>query len=354
MKSIKYIAALGAAALVLTACGGGTKSEDKGEANADYMACLVSDAGGWDDKSFNQSAKEGLDKAVADLKIKDKTAESKDSSDFDPNVASMVDSGCSTIIGVGFNLADAIGKAAADNPDLTFGLVDSGFDEKYTSNKNTRALLFNTQEAAYLAGYAAAAFSKTGTVGTFGGIQLPSVTIFMDGFVDGVAAYNKDNGKDVKVLGWDKEKQSGLFTNTFDDQALGTQFGNQLISQGADVIMPVAGPVGLGAAAAAQSAGNVYIVGVDSDWYESTPYGDIVLTSVMKGINPAVFDTFKLGSEGKFSTEPYVGTIKNGGVSIAPFHNFESQLPAGLADKLAQMQKDIADGKLKVESPSSN
>lgn len=122
------------------------------------------------------------------------TAESKGDSDFGPNTQTMIDDGCSLVIGVGFMLAPAIMKAAGENPDLHFGLIDSAFtdkDGKPVELKNGRALLFNTQEAAFLAGYVAAGATKSGTVATFGGLQIPSVTIFMDGFVDGVKAYNE-------------------------------------------------------------------------------------------------------------------------------------------------------------------
>ena len=355
MKNTKFAAILGVAALALGACGGDGDStgSDGAAEQIDYTACLVSDAGGWDDKSFNESAMDGLQQAVTELGVQENDAESKDSTDFEPNVQSMVDSGCNVVIGVGFNLADAIGAAATANPDVDFALVDSTFSEDY-AGENTRALVFNTQEAAFLAGYSAAAYSKTGTVATFGGIQIPSVTIFMDGFVDGVAKYNEDNNASVKVLGWDKDKQSGQFTNSFDDQTLGTQVAQQFIQQGADVIMPVAGPVGLGAAAAAKSAGDTYIIGVDSDWFESTEYGDIILTSVMKEIGASVFDSIKIGSEEKWTAEPYVGTLENGGVSLAPFHDLEDQLPDGLTDQLEQLKQDIIDGKIVVESPSSN
>lgn len=360
MKNLKFVAALGAAALMLGACSGNDDSSDTSSGDAttaaeqiDYTACLVSDAGGWDDKSFNQSAMEGLQQAVSELGVKENDAESTSSTDFEPNVQAMVDSNCNLIIGVGFNLADAIGAAAVANSGVDFALVDSTFSDDYAGD-NTRALVFNTQEAAYLAGYAAAAFTKTGTVATFGGIQIPSVTIFMDGFADGVSKYNEDNGTDVNLIGWDKDTQTGQFTNSFDDQTLGTQVANQLIQQGADIIMPVAGPVGLGAASAAQAAGDTYIVGVDSDWYESTEYGSITLTSVMKGIGASVFDTIKVGSEGNFSNENYIGTLENGGVDIAPFHDFESQLPDGLTDTLDQLKQDIIDGTIVVESDSSN
>lgn len=360
MKNSKVVALLGVAALALSACGGGKAGESssskqsfKGPAakQIDYRACLVSDAGGWDDKSFNQSAKEGLDKAVHEIGVRPNSAESKSDTDFAPNVKSMVDAKCNLTIGVGFKLSEAIQNAAKANPDKQFAVVDTTFENQ---PENARALVFNTHEAAYLAGYAAAANSKSGKVGTFGGIKLPSVTIFMDGFADGVARYNKDHNKNVKVLGWNKESQAGQFTNTFDDQSKGTYVANQLIQQGADVIMPVAGPVGLGAAAAAKANGKTLVVGVDSDWYESaSEYKDIVLTSVQKGINAAVVDTIKSGVEKKLDKTPYVGTLKNGGVSLAPFHDREKSQPKGLIEELKKLKEEIISGKTVVSSSTA-
>ena len=305
MKTQKLAAILGVAALALGACGGKDKS---GGGKGDYTACLVSDSGGWDDKSFNQSAKEGLDKAVKDLGVKSKTAESKTDSDFTRNVEGMVGENCNLVMGVGFKLSDAISASAKDNADINYSLVDSTFKKNLD---NERALVFNTHEAAYLAGYAAAANSKTGKVGTFGGVQLPTVTIFMDGFADGVARYNKDKGANVQLIGWDK-------------------------------------------ASAAKNHAGTKIVGVDSDWYQSAPeYKDIVLTSVQKGIARAVYDTIKAGADGKFDKKPYVGTLKNGGVSLAPFHDFEGSLPAGLTGELDAIKKEIVEGKTVVTSKSA-
>ncbi|XCB30481.1 BMP family ABC transporter substrate-binding protein [Arcanobacterium hippocoleae] len=363
MKKFNSLLAIAAAStLALTACGGGdskSASKDSTESKGtEYKACIVSDAGGWDDKSFNESAKIGLEKAIKELGVAHNTAESNGDADFQPNVESMIQDGCNLVIGVGFLLAPATTKAAQDNTDLSFALIDSGFSDsngKPVNVENGRALLFNTHEAAYLAGYAAAATTKTGTVATFGGNPIPSVTIFMDGFADGVKAYNEAKGASVKLLGWDKEAQSGAFTNSFDDQALGKTQAQQFIDQGADIIMPVAGPVGLGAAAAAKAAGNVMIIGVDSDWYEANPdYKDITLTSVMKGISASVFDTVKAGVDGKFDAKPYVGTLANGGVSIAPFHDFESKVSDELKADLEKLTEQIKSGKLKVESPSAN
>ncbi|RMI09031.1 BMP family lipoprotein [Cellulomonas triticagri] len=357
MKKIIRAAALsGAVALALAACGSAPE-ESEGSAGADggadFKACMVSDAGGFDDKSFNQSGAEGLDRAKDELGIEEVKVESSAPTDYAPNVDSLVQQDCNLIIGVGFNLADALTAAAEANPDVEFALIDSGFNAEGLDN--AKPLLFNTQEAAYLAGYVAAGTSQTGTVATFGGIQLPSVSIFMDGFADGVAKYNEDNGANVTVLGWDKEAQTGSFTGDFDNQTNGQNLAKGFIDQGADVIMPVAGPVGLGAAAAAQEAGDVSIVGVDADWFETSPdYSSIILTSVMKQIGAAVFDTVSASVEGNFSNEPYVGTLENDGIGIAPFHDYDSVVPAEVKTAVEELKAQIISGDLVVESPSQN
>jgi basic membrane protein A len=347
VKKIIRVAALGAAAaLVLTACASAPKATTTTAPSAgatsaaavNYKACMVSDAGGFEDKSFNQSGAEGLDKAKADLGITEVKVESTANTDFTPNIDNLVSQNCNLIVGVGFNLADAVQTAANAN-----------------TLENGKPLLFNTQEAAFLAGYVAAGTSKTGKVATFGGMQLPSVSIFMDGFADGVAKYNTDSGKKVQVLGWDKAAQTGSFTGDFDNQANGQNLAKGFIDQGADVIMPVAGPVGLGAAAAAKAAGNVMIIGVDADWYNTAPeYKSIILTSVIKEIGQSVYDTVKEGVDGKYASAPYVGTLANKGIDIAPFHDLDSQVPADVKTKVAALKAAIIDGSLKVDSPSAN
>ena len=357
----KLVAAAGIVTLALAGCGGGTTSNGGGTASeakdaASFKACAVSDAGGWDDKSFNESAYNGLKAAQDSLGIQINTAESSSDTDFVPNVEAMVSDGCTLIIGVGFNLEQAIHKSAEQNTDLHYALVDSSFTDgqETVTLENGRPLLFNTAEAAFLAGYAAAGMTNTGKVATFGGMKIPSVTVFMDGFVDGVDAYNKAKGTSVQVLGWDKATQNGSFTQDFDNQTLGKEQAQQFISQGADIIMPVAGPVGLGAAAAAKADGNTWIIGVDSDWYEANPdYSSIVLTSVMKEIGASVEQTIKDSVEGKFSSDPYVGTLANGGVSLAPFHDFDAKVSDELKADLAKLTEDIKSGKLVIESQNA-
>jgi basic membrane protein A len=366
---VKKIAAsallLTAAALALSACGtpppegtptttgsAPTTATDTPTTQAptnDFSACMISDAGGFEDRSFNQSGWEGMLAAQADLGIQINKAESKNSNDYTPNVSAMIAQNCDLIFTVGFNLKSATETAATANPDSHFAIIDNN----EIVLPNVKSLVFKTSDAAFLGGYVAAAYSKTGTVATFGGMQIPTVTIFMDGFVDGVAKYNEDFGKTVKVLGWDKAAQTGVFTGDFDDQSKGQNTTVNFIDQGADVVMPVAGPVGNGAAAAAQAAGNVAIIWVDSDGFESaTQYQDVFLTSVMKEIGAAVHDTIKATESGAFSNEPYIGTLANGGVGIAPFHNFEDQIPQEVKDKLEQLTADISSGALVVTSPS--
>ena len=364
VKNLTRVASLAAiAALALTACASAPEETtpsagESANAAADFKGCMVSDSGGFDDKSFNQSGAEGLAQAESELGIQTNKVESSADTDFTPNIDSMIQENCNLIIGVGFLLEDPIQAASEANTDINFALVDSSFsapDFSPVTLKNAKPLLFNTQEASFLAGYVAAGMSKTGAVATFGGIQLPSVSIFMDGYADGVAQYNTDNGTAVKVLGWDKAAQTGSFTGDFENQANGQNLAKGFIDQGADVIMPVAGPVGLGAAAAAKEAGNVMIIGVDADWFETAPdYSSIVLTSVIKLIGQSVFDTLDQASQGSFSADPYVGTLENGGVDLAPFHDFDGTVPAELKTKVDELKAQIISGDLVVESPSQN
>jgi basic membrane protein A len=353
--SMAGVATAGAAALLLTGCGAAPEASTATNTASNYKGCIVSDSGGFDDQSFNQSSYEGLQKAKTDLGIEVNQAESKTNNDFEPNLRAMVAAGCNLTVTVGFLLGDATKAQATANPDKHFAIIDFGYD---TPISNVKPIIYDTAQAAFLAGYLAAGTSKTGTVATFGGIKIPTVTIFMDGYADGVKYYNEKKGKNVKVLGWDKAKQDGSFTGDFEKQDKGKQFTQNFLDQGADIVMPVAGPVGKGAGAALQEAKaagkDVKLIWVDSDGYLTAPdYKDIMLSSVMKLMGEAVETVVKEDTEGKFSNTPYVGTLANDGVQLAPFHDLDSAVPAELKTQLDQIKKDIADGKLKVESAAS-
>ena len=353
--SVAGVASLGAAALLLTGCGPAPEAGSPTATASDYSGCIVSDSGGFDDQSFNQSSYEGLKKAEKDLGIKVQQVESKTNNDFEPNLRAMVTAGCDLTVTVGFLLGDATKKQAEANPNSHFAIIDFGYAKPIA---NVKPIIYDTAQAAFMAGYLAAATSKTGTVATFGGIKLPSVTIFMDGFADGVKYFNEQKGKDVKLLGWDKAKQDGSFTGDFEKQDKGKQLTQNFLDQGADVVMPVAGPVGKGAGAAlkeAKTAGkDVKLIWVDSDGFLTAPdYKDIMLSSVMKQMGDAVETVVKEDKDGKFSNEPYIGTLANNGVQLAPFHDLDSAVPAEVKSELEQIKKDIIDGKLKVESAAS-
>ena len=358
-KAVRLTALAGAAALALSACGAAPEETTGGEATSDFKPCIVSDEGGFDDKSFNQLGFEGATAAADELGTKLVDVQSTSASEYEGNVQTLVSEGCNAIVTVGFNLSATTIASAKANPDIDYIIIDDAADGDFDGKadaENIKPLLYNTAEGAFLAGYLAAGTSKTGTVATFGGMPFPSVTIFMDGFVDGVAKFNADSGKTVKVLGWDKEAQDGSMIGNFSDTEAGRTTTEQFIASGADVILPVAGPVGAGALNAASQAEGVSVIWVDSDGYEQASneqYKSLLLTSVIKLIGNSVFDTVSSAVDGEFSSEPYVGTLENGGVDIAPLHDFEDTVPADLQSKIDELREQIISGDLVVESVSA-
>ncbi len=377
-KSLFAPAGLAIAALLLAACGSapeeetqdpsspeaenGEETEEVDTSNIDpeFLACMISDEGGWNDASFNQSGFEGLTRAADELGIEVNDAESTDDSQYPGNVDAMIQLGCDLTFGVGFNLDHALGDGAASAEDQNFALIDSYFtdaDFAPMTVPNGKPIVFNTQEAAFLAGYLAAGVSETETVATYGGRPFPSVTIFMDGFADGVEAYNEAHDAQVEVLGWDKESQNGSMTGDFENSENGYNTTQQFIADGADVILPVAGPVGSGSLRAASEHEGIKVIWVDSDGYEqpdNDEYKEYILTSVMKNIGNAVFDTIYTAASDEFDNTPYIGDLENGGVDLAPYHDFEDQIDAELKTEIDDLREQIISGELVVESDSAN
>jgi basic membrane protein A len=282
------------------------------------LACEVTDTGGVDDRSFNQSAWEGVLEAVADFpdNITGEFLESQDAADYEPNVQALLDQDCDLIILTGFLFIDAAFAIAPENPDRKFAIVDVGGLEV----PNLRELTFQTDEASFLAGYVAAGATKTGVLGTYGGIAIPSVTIFMDGFVQGAEHYNTVNGTSVEVKGWDVENQTGLFTEDFGAVDIGQQLSASLLDEGADIVMPVGGAIGLGLCAeiSQRGTGDLYHIGVDVDWNLSAAAecGDFTFTNVLKAINEAIYNTIVNVLTIDALGNPYIGTLINNGVDI--------------------------------------
>lgn len=358
----KTLAAVGAVALIAAGCSskadnnssspnasGGTATSAAG--GAKLKACMVLDTGGVDDKSFNQSSWDGLQAAAkANPNISPSYVASNSSNDYTPNLTTQTNAGCDTVIAVGGLMADNVKKIAAANPSQHYAEIDNP-----STGDNVYGMEFNTAQGGFLGGYLAAAMTKSGTVGTWGGLNIPPVTIYMDGFWEGVQYYNKQNDKSVKVLGWDETNQKGgTFANSFTDQNKGKSITQAMVQQGADIVFPVAGAAGVGAGAAAEAAGGkLNLIWVDTDGYESAAkYGKYFITSVTKGLSQAVQDYMKQASDGSFPTGNWIGDLQNGGTGLAPFHDFDSKVPQDVKDALSKVTSDIESGAIKITSPS--
>ena len=324
--------------------------------SGDFKACMVSDSGGFDDKSFNETSHKGLTDAKEELGIETGEVESKNVADFTKNIQAMVDADCNIIVTVGFLLSDATIAAARANPDVNFAIVDAA-PKGYESVKNLKPLEFNTAESSFMAGYLAAAQTQTGKVGTFGGTKIPTVTIFMDGFAQGVQYHNEQKGTDVQVIGWNAEAQDGQFVpgqNPFENVAGGKQVAQDLANQGVDVIMPVAGPAGEGALQVAKaSGGKINAIWVDTDGCVSAEeYCGSLISSVYKGMDVAVLDAIKSAQSGEWDNEPYVGTLDNEGTGLAPYHEFEDKVSDETKAEIESVKAAIVAGEIDITSKS--
>lgn len=345
------LVAAGVVAL-LAACGS-APSTSSTNANSKYLPCIVSDQGGFNDRSFNQLGLEGVQEAAKDIGSSYKQVQSKSANDYGPNIKSLIQQGCNIIVASGFNLVSPVKDAAAANPKVDFVMVD----DNSIKADNVKPVVFNTDEAGFLAGYASASYSKTGVIGTYGGQKLPSVTIFMDGIADGVKYYNDQKKADKKVIGWDVASQDGQFVNSFVDLNTSKTIAQTMLGQNADVLAPIGGPIYQGAASAIKDGGkSAALIGNDADVFltDQNGYNSMFLTSIMKNIKPTVSTIVKQAASGKkFDNSQYVGTLKNDGVGVAPFHDFASKVDSGLQGELDKIKAGIIDGSIKVQSPSA-
>jgi basic membrane protein A and related proteins len=259
---------------------------------------LVTDIGGLNDKSFNQLAYQGLQQAEADLGVEIKALESKSNADYIPNLQSLAEEGYDLVIAVGFLMQADTQKAAETYPDTNFAIIDATFDP---ATPNSLGILFKEQEAGYLVGYLAGLTTKTGTVSSVGGQKIPPVDHYIAGYQKGAA----DAKPGVKVL--------NAYSQDFVDQAKCKELALDQIANGSDVVFQVAGGCGLGALDAAKEK-SVWGIGVDAD---QGYLGDYVLTSALKRVNVAVFETIKTAVDNSFAGgESVVFALADDGVGM--------------------------------------
>ena len=329
----KKLAALSTAvvmsASMLVGCGGNDTSI--GNNNETLKVGMVADLGGINDESFNQSAWEGLQQAEKDFGIEIKVIESKQASEYLPNMESLLDEDVDMVIGVGYTMKEDIQKQAENYPDKQFVLIDETYD---TIPENVTPILFRENEAAYLTGLIAGKMTKTNNVGFIGGIQTPVVSRFEYGYKAGVKEANDKTNVNVQYAG------------TFSDAAKGKSIANQMYGNGSDIILSAAGGTGLGAIESAKEQ-NKYAIGVDRDQSDLAP--ENVLTSALKKVNVGVYDTVKEFVEGKLKGgQEKVYGLKEDGVGIP--ETTKNLVPQDIIDYVNEMIEKIKNDEIKVPS----
>ena len=305
---------------------------------------MATDVGGLGDKSFNDGAYAGLKMAESQLGVEVRVVESKQQTDYVPNLSGLAEDGSSLVFAVGFLMEEAVKEAAKNNPDTKFAGIDIGSNEGDPAN--FQGILFNENEAGYLAGVVAGLMTKQyasaspklnsqNVLGVVLGMFIPPVERYEVGFIAGAKSVNPD----VKII--------SVTSGSFVDQAKGKEAALAMIEQGADIVFHAAGLTGLGAINACTEAG-VLAIGVDVDQNSVAP--DTVLTSAEKKIVQATFLTAKSVADGTFQGGTHVYGINQDAVGVSPFHSFDSVVPQAVKDKLASVIADMKAGKIKVPS----
>ncbi|MBN2256448.1 MAG: BMP family ABC transporter substrate-binding protein [Anaerolineaceae bacterium] len=343
-KMLVVVSVLVLAAMVLSSCA--PKAVAPG--GKTYKFCEVTDVGGIDDKSFNAlgwAGMEAMKNKYSNVEVK--YLESQQQSDYEVNINAFIAEKCDLIVSVGFLLADATMAAAKANPDVNFAIIDNNTDPTIT---NLRGNYSNIAEATFLAGYLSAGMSTTGKVGTYVGILFPATQAFMDGYAMGVAKYNEVHGTAVEVLGWDMAAQEGLATGNFESTDDGRKMAETLMDEGADINMPVAGPVGIGSLAVMAERGSGLLIGVDQDWaVTQASSANFVLASALKKIDVFVVDSCEAVMNGTFKGgEDYALTLANGGVGLGISSTWESKIPADLKAEVEALIPQIIAGEIAV------
>jgi basic membrane protein A len=334
-----------AALLALAGCGGdsttaGTTAAETGAATAgasegrSIRVGLVTDIGGLDDRSFNFLANKGLDQAESELGVEGRVVVSRANADYVPNLSSLAKAKYDLVIAVGFLMADALDTVAKQFPDTNFAIVDFAQEAMPSKPANVRGLLFKEQEAGYLVGYLAGLVAEQEggsqrVIGSVGGLKIPPVDRYIAGYRAGAAKASPG----ITTL--------NSYSQDFVDQAKCKEAALDQIARGAHVIFQVAGQCGLGALSAAKEK-NVRGIGVDAD---QAYLGDHVLTSALKKVDVAVYQTVQAVQEGTFTGGGNsVFDVASGGVGLG---RIAPDVPADLVAQVNRVRDQIAAGRIK-------
>ena len=344
-KSFKLsIVMLIALAVVLAGCG--NKSNNSGSSNAsantgsnaapesNIKIGMVTDVGGVNDKSFNQSAWEGLS-SMKDVKVE--YLQSTKPDDYETNLNKFVKGGYALTWGIGMNLGDAIGTVAGQNPDSKLAIIDATVDQP-----NVKSVTFAENEGSFLVGVVAGLTTKTNKIGFVGGMKIPVIERFEAGFKAGIAAVNP------------KAQVLVNYTGAFDKPDLGKTAAATYYNGGADIIFQAAGATGTGvfneATARVKSGQKVWVIGVDKD--QSLEFGDeVTLTSMVKRVDEAVKRVSEEVVSGTFKGGSEVLGLKENGVGIADTSS--KNVPADVLAKVKEYEQKIISGEIKVPATVS-
>lgn len=341
---VKGAAGVGALSMLgLAACGGKTSDSGSSDsaASADsssHVLSMVTDTGGVNDQSFNQSAWEGMQELESSEGYKVSYLESKQESDYATNLDKAVDSGAELVWGIGFAMAEAVGNAATQNPDIQFAIIDN---TNPNDAANITGVMFHAEQPSFLVGYIAACTSTTNKVGFVGGMSSDIISQFEYGYKAGVAYANAEKGKNVEV--------SAQYAESFTDSAKGKAIATSMFTDGCDIVFHAAGGVGTGVIEAAKDAGK-FAIGVDRDQAYLAP--DNVLTSALKNVNVAVVDVSKklISGELKGGTNVVLGAAEGAvGIPEAHDHYADDVYQAALA-----LEDKIKNGEITVPASKSD
>lgn len=319
-------------AMALAACSGGgddCSSEDV------FCVGLVTDVGEIDDKSFNQSAWEGVQQAEKDLDAKIDYIETKDAKDYEANIRLFAEDGYDVIVSVGFALGEATGLMADEFPDVDFIGVDQFQVE---AKDNYAGLIFSEDKSGFLAGALAAMLSEGKTIAAVLGTDLvPPVVAFNEGYIGG-AKYIDDA---IEVI---STYHPGGLDTAFTDPEWGAATAAQAIDQGAVVVFGAGGKTGNGALIEVAGNDGLFCIGVDTDQWETVPEAHACLvSSAMKLIQPGVFNLIKASQDGSFPGGNFFGDV-----GLAPFHDFDSQISAEIKSTLEEIDAGLRDGSIQT------